>query len=212
MKTGPLWIACVVAVAAGLHPARAGSIWARGEPRARAAYTDDTARRRGDSLTIVINERSRIDNETNRKLEKKDDRTASMSGTLDPANLVGHPVGKTVFDFPRLSFASSAETKFDGDSEFESDHSLQDQVTVTVVDVLPNGNLVVAGGRQRQTDGDLQTIEVTGIVRPSDIAFNNTVSSSRVADFRISYAGKGSEKQYTRPGWFARILDLINPF
>jgi flagellar L-ring protein precursor FlgH len=192
--------------------ALAGSIWEKASAKARAIHSDDTARRRGDSITVVVVERSTIANDTNRKLEKKDERTADMSGTFDPAKLFAKPVGKNVFSFPVLDYTSSGETKFDGKSNYGSDNSLTDQVTVTVQDVLPSGDLVIAGTRVRDLDGDLQTIQISGIVRPSDIAFDNTVSSAKVANFKVSYSGKGPANQYTKPGWLARLIDLFNPF
>jgi len=190
----------------------AGSIWDKAGPKTRAIHADDTAKGRGDSITVVIAEKSTINNDTDRKLEKKDQRSADMSGTFDPAKLFGHTPGTHLFTFPTLDFTSNGDVKFDGKSEYESDNSLIDQVTVTVQDVLPNGNLVIAGTRQREVDGDKLTIQVSGIVRPSDIAFDNTVHSTKIANFKISYNGKGSVKQYTHPGWLARLMDVFNPF
>jgi flagellar L-ring protein precursor FlgH len=68
------------------------------------------------------------------------------------------------------------------------------------------------GTRERNIAGDIQTIEVSGIVRPSDILFNNTVMSSQVADFRIVTKNKGISAPYTSPGWLGRIFDIIWPF
>ncbi len=85
-------------------------------------------------------------------------------------------------------------------------------VTVVVVDVLPNRNLVVMGTRSRNIAGDIQTIEVSGIVRPSDIAFDNTIKSEQIADFRIVTKNSGISAPYTRPGWLGKIFDVIWPF
>ena len=82
---------------------------------------------------------------------------------------------------------------------------------MTVEDVLPNGNLVVIGMRERVVDGDGQTVQTSGIVRPSDIAFDNTVSSKKVADFKMVYKSRGQDSLFTRPGWLARILNALNP-
>jgi flagellar L-ring protein precursor FlgH len=205
-------ILCAMVFGAGAAAAHAGSIWEKASVKAHAIHSDDTARRRGDSITVVVVERSSIANDTNRKLEKKDERTANMSGTFDPAKLFAKPLGKNVFTFPVLDYTSSGETKFDGKSTYGNDNSLTDQVTVTVQDVLPSGDLVIAGTRVREVDGDRQTIQISGIVRPSDIAFDNTVSSTKVANFKVAYSGKGPASQYTRPGWLARLIDLFNPF
>jgi flagellar L-ring protein precursor FlgH len=205
-------VLCVTVLIAAAAAAQAGSIWDKASVKAKAIHSDDTARRRGDSITVVVVERSTIANDTNRKLEKKDERTADLSGTFDPAKLFGQKVGKNVFSFPVLDYTSTGETKFDGKSNYGSDNSLTDQVTVTVQDVLPDGSLVIAGTRVRDLDGDLQTIQISGIVRPSDVAFDNSVSSTKVANFKVTYKGKGPTNQYTKPGWLARLIDLFNPF
>jgi flagellar L-ring protein precursor FlgH len=83
---------------------------------------------------------------------------------------------------------------------------------VVVVDVQPNGNLIVLGSRKRDVGGDIQTVEISGIVRPSDINFDNTVSSRRVADFHVIAKNQGVSDTYTDPGWLGSIFDLLWPF
>jgi flagellar L-ring protein precursor FlgH len=120
--------------------------------------------------------------------------------------------GKVIFDFPKLDFTASGNNKFDGKANYDTDRSVIDQITVTVEDVLPNGNLIVLGKREREVAGDKQVITVSGILRPSDIKFTNTIGSSQVADFHIVYTNKGQENLFTNPGWLARILNFLNPF
>jgi flagellar L-ring protein precursor FlgH len=207
--------AMLAAVLAGLLTAdfsSAGSLWEKGNRRTRNLFADDTAREVGDLLTILINERSIIDNKTDRNAEKKTGRTAAMNGTLDLANLTGSSVGEHIFDFPRLNFASSSDSKFEGKNDLGSDRLVTDQITVTIVDVLPNGNLVFLGTRTRETLGDRQIIELSGIVRPTDVSFNNTVSSERVADFQFVYKTRGHESTYVNPGWLTRLGNWLNPF
>lgn len=192
-------------------PALAGSLWAKGSARTRAIVTDDTARNVGDVLTIIIAEQSKIENETNRNAEKKTSRDAKMSGKVSFNNVAGS-VGEHIFDFPDVDYASSSGSKFDGKSNYDTDRSMSDQITVTVQDVQPNGNLVVLGTRTREVAGDTQVIQVSGIVRPSDINFANTVTSDRVADFHIVHKTSGMENSYTKPGWLTRIANALNPF
>jgi flagellar L-ring protein precursor FlgH len=201
----------VIVIAAAACTAEAGSIWARGEKQTQVLYADDTAAQVGDVLTIIIEEKSKIENDTTRSLEKGTSRTGNMGGTLDLANVLG-PVGEHIFDFPKLDFSSSSDTEFEGDAGYETDRTMADRITVAVHDVLPNGNLVVVGSRSRFVDGDTQIIEISGVVRPSDIAFNNTVSSSRVADFRVVARTEGRENRFTKPGWLGRFLNVVNPF
>ncbi|HUS47769.1 MAG TPA: flagellar basal body L-ring protein FlgH [Phycisphaerae bacterium] len=189
---------------------KADSIWARAEGRVRPVTSDDTARRVGDNITIVIKEQTKIENETNRKMEKTSSRKAEMSGTADTGDLISRWVGK-VFNLPSVDVSGAGETKFDGKADFDASRSLTDQITVTVEDVLPNGNLVVLGKREREVAGDKQVIRCSGIVRTSDITFDNTVASDKVANFHITVRTKGQENRFHNPGWLARILNFLNP-
>ena len=211
MSKSAAMMTALVAVLWATTVSEAGSIWAKTKGRARALHADDSARKIGDSLTIIIDERSVIENETTRDMKKDTSRSAKTSGTLDLANVTG-PVGKRIFDFPRLDLSSTSSTEFGGSANYDSDRSVADQITVTVEDVLPNGNLVVLGKRQREVAGDRQIVTVSGIIRPSDITFANSVSSKKVADFHIVYSSRGQENHFTKPGWLARILNFINPF
>ena len=207
-----------LAALTALAPAgRAESIWAKaqgtdGRRRVRV-YEDDTARGVGDTLTIVINEHSVIENETTREAEKQSNRTATAAGNVnlrDVGQLYGNRNG--TFVTPDVTFESQAASDFTGGSEYETDRLITDRVTVVVRDVLPNGNLVVLGTRQRHTDGDEQIIEIGGVVRPSDITFANTVNSDQVADFRMHVKVKGHEAKWTKPGWLGRLLNALCPW
>jgi len=204
-----LWMS--VATLAPLCTVQAGSIWARGHRRTQAIFADDTAKGVGDVLTIVIEERSKIENETGRKMEKSDSRSAAATGNLDFLRALDTLTGK-LFGLHKIDFSTEAGTKFDGSADYDSDRSLTDRITVTVEDILPNGNLVVLGARNREVAGDEQVIQVSGVVRPSDIGQDNTVSSMQVAEFRIVYKTRGQENRFTNPGWAAKILNFLNPF
>jgi len=188
-----------------------GSIWARGSQRSRALFTDDTAREVGDVLTVVIDEKSNIDNTTNRKMDKTTSRDGKMAGTLDLANVIG-PVGHHIFNFPNLDFSSSSKTNFDGGADYDTKRSFTDKIPVVIEDVEPNGNLVLLGSRTRTIAGETQVIEVSGLVRPSDIAFDNTVKSSDIAQFQIVHKTVGQEDHFTQPGWLGKAFNWLNPF
>jgi len=209
-----LLIAGLVGLAAA--PAAAGSIWARANtggltPR---LYEDDTARRAGDVVTIIINERSNIDNTTKRKNEKKADRSAVTSGTASFGDVAGWWGGNKTktYTLPGVNATNTASNNFEGNADLKAQRNLTDRITVTVHDVLPNGNLVVVGSRQRNVYGDVQMVCVSGIVRPSDITFANTVNSDQVADFQMISMIKGPETQTTSPGWLGRIFNYLSPW
>jgi flagellar L-ring protein precursor FlgH len=209
-------VLCALAAALAASAAQAGSIWARanataGPPR---VYSDDVARRIGDVLTIIINERSSIDNETKRKNDKKSDRSITSSGNVNLKDVATWWGGQAHdgFELPTISATSSGSTKFEGNAKIEDDRILTDRITVTVHDVLPNGNLVILGCRKRNVHGDTQVICVSGIVRPSDITFANTVNSDQVAEFNMVNVIKGPENRFTKPGWLGRILNFLSPW
>jgi flagellar L-ring protein precursor FlgH len=167
----------------------------------KALYADDVARQIGDVLTIKISEDSRVDNKAKRDLQKETDRSTAFNGELG-----------NFADLGEFGMSAESDNGLKSKADYKDQRSFVDSITVVVVDILPNRNLIVMGTRNRDIGGDTQTIEVSGIVRPSDIAFDNTVKSEQVADFRIVSKNGGVSAPYTKPGWLGRILDIIWPF
>ena len=183
---------------------RGGSIWAKRDKHAKGLYTDDVARSIGDVLTITITEDSKVDNKAKRDLKKKTSRSSDFDGNLN--------IGDVLPSMPGFTMDAETNNELSGKADFKDERSFVDRVSVVVVDILPNGNLVVTGTRDRNIAGDIQTIEISGIVRPSDIAFDNTVKSEQVANFRIVTKNSGVAAPYTRPGWLGTIFDILWPF
>ncbi len=186
----------------------AGSIWAKRDLNARGIYTDDVARQTGDILTIIISEDSKVYNKSTRDLKKTSDRSATFDGELG----IGTPNHNLLPRIPGFTMDQQSSQQTNGQADFKDQRSIADRITVVVQDVLPNGNLVVIGSRSREVVGDTQIIQVSGIVRPSDITFDNTVKSEQVADFQIVAKTKGISEPYRNPGWFGGFLDMIWPF
>jgi flagellar L-ring protein precursor FlgH len=115
-------------------------------------------------------------------------------------------------DLGEFGLSATSDNQLKSKADYKDERSFEDSITVTVVDIQPNGNLVVMGTRNRNIGGDVQIIEVSGIVRPSDVSFDNTVKSEQVADFRIVSRNVGVSEPYTRPGWLGRIFDILWPF
>ncbi|MHC4569162.1 MAG: flagellar basal body L-ring protein FlgH [Planctomycetota bacterium] len=179
----------------------AGSIWAKRGKNMKTLYADDVARQIGDVLTIKITEDSKVDNKAKRDLQKETDRSTVFNGELGSFADIG--------DF---GMSANSDNELKSKADYKDERSFVDSITVVVMDILPNRNLVVMGTRTRNISGDIQTIEVSGIVRPSDVAFDNTVQSERVADFHIVSKNAGISAPFNRPGWLGRILDIIWPF
>jgi flagellar L-ring protein precursor FlgH len=180
------------------------SIWAKRPKSTRSIYADDVARQIGDVLTIVISEDSKIDNKAKRDMKKEADKSTTFNGQLNIDHILP--------SMPGFTMAAESANELKSKADYKDERKYADRITVVVVDILPNRNLVVMGTRHRNIGGDTQTVEVSGIVRPSDVAFDNTVKSENVADFRIVTRHGGISAPYTKPGWLGRIFDIVWPF
>jgi len=180
---------------------QAGSIWAKRDKNIIDVYADDVARKIGDILTIKITEDSKVDSKAKRDLKKETDKSTVFDGKVG-----------NFADLGEFGISAESTNELKSKADYKDERKFVDSITVVVVDILPNRNLVVMGSRNRNIAGDIQVIEASGIVRPSDIAFDNTVESKRVADFRIVTRHAGIADPYTRPGWLGRIFDIVWPF
>ncbi|MCP4613759.1 MAG: flagellar basal body L-ring protein FlgH [Planctomycetes bacterium] len=207
-----LMLALVIFVLLSATCLQAGSIWAKRDKNMKELYADDVARQIGDILTINIAEASKTDNKAKRDMKKDTSRSTTFGGgpnfpsggTLDrllPGQLL-----------PSFDMSAESDNELKSKADYKDERKFEDQISVVVMDILPNNNLIVMGTRNRNIAGDIQIIEVSGIVRPSDIAFDNTIKSEKVADFRIITKNSGVSAPYTKPGWLGKIFDVIWPF
>ena len=200
MKMKKIILALMFAFVVG-SCAEGASIWAKRDKNTKAQYTDDVARNIGDILTITISEGSEVQNDTKRDMTKSTSRSTTFDGTIG-----------NITDIGEFGISADSSNKLNGQVKYEADRSFIDSVTVVVVDILPNGNLVIMGSRSRKIEGDNQTIEVSGIVRPSDIGFDNIVTSEKVADFHIYVENSGISESFSKPGWLDQIINKLWPF
>lgn len=160
------------------------------------------ARSVGDILTIQINEKTNATKKGNTKAERKQTSDYSLSA------LVGLP-GKS---FLGSSLTADSEHKFDGKGETNASDTFTSTITVTVIDVLPNGNMLVSGEKQIGLNHDDEFIRFSGVVDPATIGFGNSVSSVQVADARIEYRGSGAVDSSQIMGWLAKFFLTFLPF
>ena len=188
----------------------AGSIWAKRDKNSKSIYADDKACKIGDVLTIIISENSNIETEVKRVL--KNDTARSIS--FDADEYLDHKPFSWLPRIPGLtdSIDVTSSKSLTGGGKYEDERTYTDKITVVVEDIHPNGNLVVLGTRHRDVGGDKVTIQVSGIVRPRDILFDNTVRSEQVANFKLVTINEGVTENYTKPGWLASIFDALWPF
>lgn len=186
--------------------AQADSIWAKKNANMKNGYSDDVARKIGDIITISINEQSDTSSSAERDMSKVTNRDQQFDGNISVENLITN--------IPAVNFGAgtSYTNSFASNTDNSNTRVFQDNVTVVVVDIMPNGNLVVSGTCTRNISDDIQEVQISGIVRPSDIDYNNTVDSMRIGNFNIVTTYDGVEAPYNKPGWLGRILDALWPF
>ncbi|OJH79624.1 MAG: flagellar basal body L-ring protein [Stenotrophomonas maltophilia] len=181
----------------------AGAIYAAGPTL--QLYSDRRARDVGDLLTITLLENTTAQTSANTATNKE----SNLS--LGTPSILGAPVtlgGKDI-----LSATAKGARDFTGKGNSAQSNRLQGNVTVTVVQRLPNGNLVVQGQKNLRLNQGDELVQVQGIVRPGDISADNTVPSSRVAEARIVYGGRGPVAQSNAMGWLSRFFNSgLMPF
>ncbi|TWU02376.1 flagellar basal body L-ring protein FlgH [Stieleria varia] len=203
---GMLAFAAIV-LATQLQNARAQSLFERRSSNQVDQYRNYAAHNRGDLLSILINESTDVANRDERSMDKSG--SSSVSGSLDYG--FGGSLGSTAGD-GSLGKSSASAREFSGDAEFRSARQFSDRFTVTVMDVLPNGNLVISGQRRIAVQGDVRELQLSGIVRQYDILPNNAVPSHLVANLRIELTPQGPEQAYTGQGWFSKKVNKFWPF
>jgi len=208
MSKRTIFTVVLLAAVCFVNRSYAGSIWAKRSRDMRMLYIDDVARQIGDILTITIDEDSKIDKKAKRDQKKETGRSSTFNGELG----ISTKHRDYLQSIPGLTMSSESSNELKGMADYKDERSFIDSITVVVIDILPNGNLVVLGTRDRNIAGDIQVVEVSGIVRPSDIAFDNSVVSERVANFRIVVKNGGPSELYNQRGWFGSILDIVWPF
>jgi flagellar L-ring protein FlgH len=181
-------------------PRTDGAIYQAGQQM--ELFADLKARRVGDLLTIVLNESTNAAKTAVTKTAK----------TTAVANTGPTIFGKTITTkgVPILNTTMNGADSFDGEGSSQQSNSLAGSLTVTVTDVQANGNLVVQGDKTLKLNQGDEFVHISGVIRPADIATNNTVTSDRLADARISYSGKGVVDSSNRMGWLARFFN--SPF
>jgi flagellar L-ring protein precursor FlgH len=182
--------------------ARAQSLWH--DDVSRSLIADRRAAGVGDILTVAVSEVSSANKNNETKTEKNSSWTAAVTSFLYP--------GFLQYKGTTPAVAYNSDLKHDGSGAINNSEQIVAQLTVKIVDVLPNNNFVIEGKRDTSFAGEHQTMFLHGIVRPEDISPTNTISSCDVADATIRIEGKGTVSDSQNKGWFTRVLDKVIPF
>ena len=181
------------------------SLWRNGS---RAFFKDQRAAQVGDILTVTVNitDKAAIANETQRSRENKED-----SGITDFAGskLLTGSAAKVL---PGRVLTADSAASSDGKGSVNRQEALQTNVAAVVTQVLPNGNLVVEGKQEIRVNFEIRELIVAGIVRPEDIQSDNTIDSTKIAQARIAYGGRGQITDVQQPRYGQQVLDVLLPF
>lgn len=174
-------------------------------------FEDIRARRVGDILTVNLVE------ETDASISNKTEVSKSNATDVTNPTLFGNPLQFNLpgskSDTSTLGFGLNSSNTFAGEGDTEQSNELFGQLTVTVIEVLPNGYLRVRGEKRLGMNGGNEYVKLSGVVRPADIDTNNTVDSTRVADATLIYVGDGQIADANVMGWLARFfISAISPF
>lgn len=194
--------ATAAAAAAARAPLANGAIY---HPSShRGLFEDRRARLVGDLLTIQIQEKTTARSSSNSSVDRK----GSVDGSISRLPFVP----QTSSLMPKLGVAGESSNTFEGKGATGSENLFTGTITVTVVEVLPNGNLVVSGEKQVAINQGQEYIRFSGVVNPNTITAANTVTSSQVADARLEYKASGQLDEAQVMGWLARFFLTFLPF
>lgn len=190
---------------------QANSLW---QPGARAFFKDQRASNIGDILTVTINI---ADTAT---LENTSARSRTNSEGAGLPSFFGYDIGSIAKRLPGRNGAADPSNLIEGSSSssstgtgsIERKETIALRVAAVVTQILPNGNLVVAGSQEVRVNSENRILQVAGVVRPQDIRSTNEIPHDRLAEARIQYGGRGQITDVQRPRWGQELFDVIFPF
>lgn len=174
----------------------------QGGGRYTPLFEDRRARSLGDTIIVTLNEKTNASKKTGSNAQRDGELNLSVPSFL------GLPLESF---FQKLDVEAQSSNKFNGKGESSSNNNFTGTITVTVIDILPNGNLLVSGEKQVGINQGHEYIRLSGVINPINI-MHNTVSSVQVADARIEYRGSGYLDEAQTMGWLSRFFMTISPF
>jgi flagellar L-ring protein FlgH len=160
----------------------------------------------GDLITVVVN----MNDAANLKNVTSAARTSAETGGIP--NFFGLEAILPKAINPSTLVSANSTNNNTGTGQIQRNEAVTLRLAGTVTQVLPNGNLVVAASQEFMVNSELRELRVTGVVRPQDIASDNTVTHDRMAEARIAYGGKGQLTDLQRARWGQQMLDILAPF
>lgn len=171
-------------------------------------FGDSKASQIGDIITVVLQEKTSSSKTSNVEIKKESE--LSIAPTIGTGTILGSQPSLGEFS---LTTGLTSENEFKGESGADQSNRLTGNISVTVVDVYPNGNLVIRGEKWITLNRGNEFIRISGLVRPSDISPDNTILSTKIANARITYSGTGELADGQQMGWLSQFFNSpIWPF
>ncbi len=182
------------------------SLWRTGS---RAFFKDQRAAKVGDLLTVnvAVTDQANISNET-----KRSRANTESFGLPNAVGLENSTLGKAAGVGGSALLNATSATSNDGAGSVQRAETVTTNVAAVVTQVLPNGNLVVEGKQEIRINYEVRELIVAGVVRPEDIAADNTIDSTKIAEARIAYGGRGQITDVQQPRYGQQIVDILLPF
>ena len=182
------------------------SLWRTGS---RAFFKDQRAAKIGDLLTVnvAVTDQANISNET-----KRSRANTESFGLPNAVGLENSTLGKAAGVGGSALLNATSATSNDGAGSVQRAETVTTNVAAVVTQVLPNGNLVVEGKQEIRINYEVRELIVAGVVRPEDIAADNTIDSAKIAEARIAYGGRGQITDVQQPRYGQQIVDILLPF
>lgn len=197
-------VLCLSALTASA--ANTGSLWPTNTASERGIFADRKASRTGDIITIVVDESAIAQSSQS----KKSTRDASLNDSVQQFLFANSKMGTHNGGLPGIQLGGTST--YSGGGDVSNSQSLSARAAVLVTDVLPNGNLVIEGARIVTFSGETQYVVLHGLVRADDIARDNTVTSSNIADARVEFYSEGQLTDAQKRGWFSKLYERLRPF
>ncbi|KJY68983.1 flagellar L-ring protein FlgH [Vibrio coralliilyticus] len=167
--------------------------------QANSLYDDSKPRGVGDIITVTLDENTKAAKSSDADLSKNND------ASMDPLEVGGQQLNIGDYNF---SYNLSNDNKFSGSAAANQSNSISGSITVEVVEVLANGNLVIRGEKWLTLNTGDEYIRLSGTIRPDDISYENTIASNRISNARIRYSGTGTQQDMQEPGFLARFFNV----
>ena len=184
-------------------PSAENTLWRSGS---RAFFKDQRAAQVGDIVTVLVN----MNDAANLKNVTSAARTSTESGGIP--NFFGLEAMLPKAINPSTLVSASSSNNNTGTGQIQRTEAVTLRLAGIVTQVLSNGNLVIAASQEFMVNSELRELRVTGVIRPQDIASDNTVLHDRMAEARIAYGGKGQLTDLQRARWGQQMMDIMMPF